>query len=149
MSRIRAMVVITLLDINDSQHQQYNAKILTKYFLWSRNVDKNSNIENQNCVLFDEKKMLHIPGRQAGSLLIPSPGKWDCFLSVAQERYFCEQKNALLETLSFLKSLAVDFSQEWRTLQVILGQLFCLRLELRSYLPPLQSIFSINRYEIF
>ena len=54
MSRIRAMVVITLLDINDSQHQQYNAKILTKYFLWSWNVDKNSNIENQNCVLFDE-----------------------------------------------------------------------------------------------
>ena len=33
MSRIRAMVVITLLDINGSQHQQYNAKILTKYFL--------------------------------------------------------------------------------------------------------------------
>lgn len=149
MSRIRAMVVITLLDINDSQHQQYNAKILTKYFLWSWNVDKNSNIENQNCVLFDEKKMLHIPGRQAGSLQVPSPWKWDCFLSVAQERYFCVQMNALLGTLSSGISLVVDFAQEWRTLQVIWGRLFCLYLQLRSWLPPLQSRVNINWYEIY
>ena len=93
--------------------------------------------------------MLHIPGRQAGSLQVPSPWKWDCFLSVAQERYFCVQMNALLGTLSSGISLVVDFAQEWRTLQVIWGRLFCLYLQLRSWLPPLQSRVNINWYEIY
>ena len=65
MSRITAIVVIILLVINDSQHQQYDVKILTK-------IQK---LKIKIVYYLMRKKILHIPGRQSGSLQFPSIGK--------------------------------------------------------------------------